>query len=141
MKTEKTDFKYLGKRRGTIDAPQKLQGKSLYAGDLNFPGMLHARLILSPYAHAQILKINKEAALRICGVKAVFTASELTHWTKISASRVGAVLARDEVVFAGHPVAVVVAESAVAASDGATLVEVDYEPMNVVASIENALSP
>ena len=110
-KLNNTNYKYLGKRRGTIDAPEKLMGQAQYAGDLNFAGMLHVRLILSPHAHANVIGVKKETALKIPGVTAVFTSEDLTHWKKISASRTGALLARGEAVFAGHPIAAVVGDS------------------------------
>ena len=138
-KLKNTRYKYLGQRRGTIDAPEKLMGQAHYAGDLSFPNMLHVRLILSQYAHAKVIDVNKKVALKIPGVKAVFTAEELTHWKKISASRIGALLARGEAVFAGHPIAAVVGDSPEAAWDGASCVEVDYEPLPVVSDIETAL--
>ena len=140
-KLNNTNYKYLGKRRGTIDAPEKLMGQAQYAGDLNFAGMLHVRLILSPHAHANVIGVKKETALKIPGVTAVFTSEDLTHWKKISASRTGALLARGEAVFAGHPIAAVVGDSPKAVWDGASCVEVDYEPLPVVSDIETALGP
>ena len=65
--------------------------------------MLHLRPVLSPHAHARIVSIDKEAALAMPGVRAVLDASDLTHWRKKAASRVGALLARDEVMFRGSP--------------------------------------
>ncbi len=136
-----TQFKYIGKPRGTIDAPEKLKGQARYTADLQLPGMLHLRPVLSPHAHARIVSIDKEAALNIPGVRAVLDAKDLTHWRKKAASRVGALLARDEVMFQGHPVVVVVGETPQAAWDGASAVDVDYEEMDVVPDIATALQP
>ena len=138
-KLENRRYKYLGQRRGIIDAPEKLMGQAHYAGDLSFPNMLHVRLILSQYAHAKVIHVKKEVALKIPGVKAVLTAEDLTQWKHVSASRIGALLARGEAVFAGHPIAAVVGDSPEAASDGASCVEVDYEILPVVSDIETAL--
>lgn len=134
-------FKYLGKPRGTIDAPEKLQGQARYTADLKLPGMLHARLILSPHAHARVVSVDKERALACPGVRAVLTAADLTRWKKNPASRVGALLARDEVMFQGHPVAVVLGETPEAAWDGASVVDVEYEPLEVVPDLTTALAP
>ena len=71
------EFKVLGKRHKIIDGPEKLTGSAQYTGDLNLPGMLHARPVLSPYAHAKINGIDKTAALAIPGVVAVLTAADL----------------------------------------------------------------
>ena len=79
-----SQFKYIGKPRGTIDAPEKLKGQARYTADLQLPGMLHLRPVLSPHAHARIVSIDKEAALAMPGVRAVLDASDLTHWRKKS---------------------------------------------------------
>src|SRR5260370_9561277 len=56
------------------DGPDKVTGRARYAGDQALPGMLYARLVLSPYGHARILNIDTSAALSVPGVVAVFTA-------------------------------------------------------------------
>src|SRR6266571_850883 len=100
------------------DAPDKLTGRTRYAGDLALHGLLHARLVLSPYAHARILKIDTSAALVLPGVVSVLTARTLGVANIHSTSRAQAPLALDEVYWCGHPVAVVVAETEAAAEDG-----------------------
>ena len=59
------------------DGPDKITGRARYAGDQVLPGMLYARLVLSPYAHARILNIDTSPALAMPGVVAVFTAETL----------------------------------------------------------------
>ena len=59
------------------DGPDKVTGRARYAGDQALPGMLYARLVLSPYAHARILNIDTSHALSMPGVVAVFTADTL----------------------------------------------------------------
>ncbi|MFN9112499.1 MAG: xanthine dehydrogenase family protein molybdopterin-binding subunit, partial [Bacteroidota bacterium] len=111
------EFKVLGKRHKIIDGPEKLTGSAQYTGDLNLPGMLHARPVLSPYAHAKINGIDKTAALAIPGVVAVLTAADLPSKDRPVNSRSSAILAHDTVLFRGHPVVVVVAETETAAKD------------------------
>ncbi len=123
------------------DAPEKLTGRTRFVGDLSFPGLLHARLVLSPYGHARILAIDTAAAQAIPGVVAVFTAETLKLAHAKSGSRAQAPLAQKEVYWCGHPVAVVVAESKEAAQDGAFAVEVDYDPLPVVIDSAAALKP
>jgi len=135
------DFKVLGKRHKIIDGPEKLNGSAQYTGDLNLPGMLHARPVLSPYAHAKINSIDKTAALAIPGVVAVLTAADLPSKDRPVNSRSSAILAHDKVLFRGHPVVVVVAENETAAKDGADAVVVDYEPLEVVSDMERAIEP
>ena len=114
------------------DAPDKLTGRTRFVGDLPFPGLLHARLVLSPYGHARILSIDTSAAENTPGVVAIFTAATLKLAHANSSSRQQSPLAQKEVYWCGHPVAVVLAESEESAQDGAFAVEVDYDPLPVV---------
>ena len=59
------------------DGAPKVTGRAVYTGDLRLPGMLHARLVLSPYPHARITRIDAEAARAVPGVVAVYTADDL----------------------------------------------------------------
>src|SRR5438128_7809283 len=105
------------------------------------PGLLHARLVLSPCAHARIVKIDTAPALEVPGVKAVYTSETLGMANRDSASRAQAPLARNEVLWRGHPVAIVLAETEAAAEDGVAAVDVDYEPLPVVLDPVAALQP
>ncbi len=127
-----TEYKAVGKSTRRFDAEEKLTGRTRFAGDLAFPGLLYARLVLSPYAHAHIVTINTAAALAIPGVVAVYTSETLGMAHADSTSRAQAPLAQGEVCWCGHPVAIVLAESEAAAEDGAAAVDVDYEPLPVV---------
>ena len=131
----------VGRATRRTDGPDKITGRTRYAGDLNFPGLLHARLVLSPYGHARIVAIDTKQAESTPGVVAVFTGETLPIANASSSSRAQSPLAREEVYWCGHPVAVVVAESEEAALDGATAIEVDYEPLPVVIDPQEALKP
>src|SRR5207244_4007635 len=109
-----------------LDAGPKVRGATRYAADLDVPGLLHARLVPALEAHARLLGIDAEAALAVPGVVAVLTAGDLPIRAE-GDSRAVEPLARDEIVFAGQPVAVVVAETEAAAEDGAELVMVTAE--------------
>ena len=123
------------------DGPDKVSGRARYTGDLALPGMLYARLVLSPYAHARILNIDTSAALSLPGVVAVFTAETLLMAGADPLSRVQCPLAQQEVWWCGHPVAVVIGETEASAEDGADAVEVDYDPLPVVIDPEAARRP
>ena len=123
------------------DGPDKVTGRARYAGDQVLPGMLYAHLVLSPYAHARILNIDTSAALSIPGVIAVFTAETLGMAQPDSLSRSQSPLALQEVVWCGHPVAIVVGETEAIAEDGADAVQVDYDPLPVVIVPEAAIRP
>src|SRR5438067_8888791 len=123
------------------DGPDKVTGSARYAGDQPLPGMLYARLVLSPYAHARILRIDTSAALSLPGVVAVFTAETLGMAQTEPLARAQAPLAQQEVLWCGHPVAIVVGETEALAEDGAAAVEVDYEPLPAVIDPEAATRP
>jgi CO/xanthine dehydrogenase Mo-binding subunit len=122
-----------------IDGADKVTGVSRFATDLNLPGLLHARPVLSLYAHANIKKINVEAALKVPGVVRVVTADDLPIKPEETESRKRNPLAKDIVSFYGQPVAIVLAETESAARDGADLVEVEYEPLVVVSDFIQAM--
>jgi CO/xanthine dehydrogenase Mo-binding subunit len=130
----------VGVRRPRLDGEPKVRGATRYAADLPVQGLLHARLVQSTEAHARLTGIDVSEALELPGVVAVLTAEDLPI-AEGATGRAAQPLARDEVVFAGHPVAVVLAESESAAEDGASLVVVDYEPLPVVLDMEAAMAP
>lgn len=123
------------------DAFDKLTGHTRYAGDVSVDGLLHARLVLSPYAHARIVRIDTAAALEVPGVKFVYTSETLGIANYNSSSRAMSPLAQEEVLWCGHPVAIVLAESEAAAEDGAAAVDVDYEELPVVMDPVAAILP
>ena len=69
----------IGKRIPRIDGPAKSSGRAKYTYDMNRPGMLHAKLVTSPHAHARIVKIDKSKAEKMPGVVAVATGSDHRH--------------------------------------------------------------
>ena len=119
---------------------EKITGEARYTGDINLPGMLHARPILSPHAHAKILSIKKSDAEKIPGVVAVLTAQDLPTKNQIMATRNSAILAKDKVLFRGQPVAVVIAENEATAQDGADQVSIQYEPLPAVVDPVKAMT-
>lgn len=131
----------LGKPLKRRDAEPKLRGDARYTDDLHLPGLLHARLVTSPYAHARILRIDCDAARRTPGVVAVFTGHDLLPEGPEPAERARHLLARDKVIYAGQPVAIVVAESPYVAADAAALVEVEYDELPAVIDPLAAMTP
>src|ERR1051326_5721940 len=124
-----------------LDGPDKVTGRARYAGDQLLPGMLYARLVLSPYAHARIVSIDTSAALAVPGVVAVFTAETLGMSHPDPHSRSQSPLASREALWCGHPVAVVVGETEASADDGASILDVEYEPLPVVIDPLAAMRP
>ena len=74
---ESKHYNSVGKATRRQDGADKVSGRTRYAGDLPLAGLLHARLIHSPYAHARIVNIDVSAALEVPGVKAVYTGETL----------------------------------------------------------------
>ena len=132
-----TDFKTIGRPQPLKDGKEKASGELRYATDITLPGMLYARFVTSPYAHARVEEIDAREALDVPGVVRVLTAADLPDIPP--SKRQFLLLARDRVIFNGHPVALVLAESEEAAADGAQAVIVDYEPLPAAATIEQAL--
>ena len=130
----------IGVSRPRIDAPDKVSGATRYAADGYVHGLLHARPILSTEAHARIRRVDREDALAVPGVVAVLIAADLPTATT-GTDRTAEPLAREEVVFAGQPLALVVAESEAAAEDGAESVVVEYEALPAVIELEAAMLP
>jgi CO/xanthine dehydrogenase Mo-binding subunit len=130
----------IGVARPRIDAPDKVTGATRYAADGYVHGLLHARLVLSTEPHALIERIHREDALAVPGVVAVLAADDLPIASS-DVDRTAEPLARSEVVFAGQPVAIVVAESEAAAEDGAEAVLVQYEPLDAVLDVEAGMEP
>jgi aerobic carbon-monoxide dehydrogenase large subunit len=126
----------LGTRRKRVEDVRFTQGKGNYVDDLKLPNMLFGDFVRSPFGHARIKSIDKDAALALPGVKAVLTAADLKplklHWMPTLAGDVQAVLADEKVLFQGQEVAFVVAEDRYIAADAADLVEVDYEALPAI---------
>ena len=130
----------IGVARPRPDAPAKVRGATRYAADRYVHGLLHARLVLATHAHARVTGIEAAGALEQPGVVAVLIAEDLPI-TATGRDRLSLPLARSEVVFAGQPVALVVAETEAAAMDAAELVHVRLEPLPVVLDPEAAMAP
>ena len=124
------------------DAVAKATGQALYTADLYFEGMLHARVLRSAYPHARLRRVDVHRARTLPGVAAVLTAADVP-----GAKNHGLiyqdwpVLAYDKVRYVGDAVAIVAAETEEIAEEALRLIEVDYEPLPVVASPEAALAP
>ena len=118
--------------------PALLSGRGRYADDLAVPvGTLHAHVIRSPHAHAEIRRIDGAAALAHGGVWAVITGEDIRKLSEPFLSAVKTpvqqwTLAVERVRYVGEPVALVVAESRYIAEDAAELVAIDYAPLEAV---------
>ena len=123
----------LGSSRKRVEDARFTQGKGNYVDDIRLPAMVFGDFVRSPYGHARVKGIDKEAALAVPGVLAVLTAEDLKplnlHYMPTLAGDVQAVLADEKVLFQNQEVAFVIAEDRYAAADGVELVEVEYEEL------------
>ena len=135
----------LGCSRKRVEDARFTQGKGNYVDDIKLPGMLFGDFVRSPYGHARIKSINKDAALALPGVIAVLTAADLKplnlHYMPTLAGDVQAVLADEKVLFQNQEVAFVVAEDRYIAADAVELVEVEYEELPVINIATKAMDP
>jgi len=136
--------------------PALITGQGQYVADISLDGMLHMKVVRSPYAHAKILRIATVGAELMPGVAAIFTGADVNpHLAQPLPMDVGMKsrkysdvkqpghypLATGKVLHVGDPVAVVVAETAYQAADAAEMIWVDYEPLPAVVEPEAALVP
>jgi CO/xanthine dehydrogenase Mo-binding subunit len=124
-----------------FDAPEKVTGRTQYVADIQLPGMLHARLLRSPYAHARIRRIDASKARALPGVRAVLTAADIPELRPGAKTRAHAIMAINRAVFAGQPVAAVAADDIAIADEALDLIEVEYEPLPVAVDPLESMSP
>ncbi len=124
------------------DARAKVTGEAIFAADLYFENMLHAKILRSTHAHARIVRIDTAKARALPGVAAVLTAEDIpgarTHGT-IRAD--WPTLCWDKVRYTGDALALVAAETEAIAEHAVSLIEVDYEPLPAVFSPQQAQAP
>jgi CO/xanthine dehydrogenase Mo-binding subunit len=126
MKTTR-EVKGVGLAIPRPDGPEKVTGHVQYVADIKRRGLLHAKLLRSPHAHARIARIDVSRALALAGVKAVLTAADVPELKRKAPTRAHAVLAIDRAMFVGHPVAAVAADEVSIAEEALDLIEVEYE--------------
>jgi 4-hydroxybenzoyl-CoA reductase subunit alpha len=133
-------FRVIGKARAKIDGLAKATGTAQYTDDLTLPGMLHAKILRSPHAHARIRSIDASAALALPGVHAVVTGQDMPipygviPWTPDEHA-----LALHKARFIGDEVAAVAAVDEDTANAALKLIRVDYEPLHAFLDPEEAL--
>ncbi|MEX0801552.1 MAG: xanthine dehydrogenase family protein molybdopterin-binding subunit [Dehalococcoidia bacterium] len=128
----KQDYRYVGKPTPRIEGAAKVSGETIYADDMKLPRMLHARVLGSAYAHARIKSIDVARARAHPGVTAVITATELPFYHRNESNRRQIVLADDETLFIGQPIAAVLADDPHVAEEALELIDVKYEELPAV---------
>ncbi|MGE5633432.1 MAG: xanthine dehydrogenase family protein molybdopterin-binding subunit [Caulobacteraceae bacterium] len=133
-----SDFSVIGKSVPRKESWDKVTGKARYTNDYDNVGLLHARMLTSPHAHARIVSVDCGVAIRAPGVRAVLTGKYFPYL--VGSSIIDRPpIAIDKVRYNGEPVAVVVADTEAEAKRAAGLIKVEYEPLPVVNSPGEAI--
>ena len=144
--------KMVGARVRRVEDPRVLLGTSQYVDDLDLPNSVALAFVRSPYAHARILSIDVNTAQDRSDVQLVVTGADIAEAIKplrvvydpnkapTHKSCDWPVLAQGKVRFVGEAVAVVVATDRYAAEDAAGVIDVEYEPLDPVCDVEQALA-
>lgn len=133
------NYRYIGRHVNRADGRELISGRRQFIDDVRIPGMLTARVLRSPYPHANIVDIHVEKAKALAGVKAVLTYKDAPDW-KCGLPQHRRVLDR-RVRFTGDSVALVAAETLEAADEACKLIEVEYEELPFVLDCEEAIKP
>jgi len=129
----------IGQRIPKLDAPDKATGRAIYGHDIRLPGMMHGKILYSTYPHARVVRVDTTRAERVPGVKCFLTAADnpINHrfgYGKDNTPFKNVVRStRDEV-------AAVVASDPYTAEEALSLIEVEYDPLPPVFSVEEALA-
>src|SRR5712671_4991425 len=149
--TTNGNFKVIGTRPIRHDGEDKVTGRAKYGADYAFPGMLHGKVLRSPHAHANIKSIKFDKALKLPGVKAIVTHKDLPQ-AENKLEQAGEmminpmylsqnILAHDKVLYDGHAIAAVAATSPHIAEEALRLIEVEYEMLPPVMTVDVAMKP
>ena len=143
-------FKVIGTRPIRHDGVDKVTGRARYGADITLPGLLHGKVLRSPYPHARIKSIDTSEAQALPGVKAVITGADFPEigpgMLQIGENFVNPrhlasnIMARDKVLYDGHAVAAVAATGTHVAEEALKLIKVEYERLPFVQNVLEAMS-
>ena len=151
LKTSTNGYKVIGTRPIRHDGADKVTGRAVYGTDMHLPGMLYGKVLRSPHAHARIVSIDTSAAEALPGVKAdrhrrrsaavgdkIEDLGESSGNLRYMSENI---LAHDKVLYHGHAVAAVAADSIHMAEEAANLIKVEYELLPVLLDGREAMKP
>ena len=134
---EAEDYKAIGTRPVRPDGVEKVTGRANFGADLTLPGMIHGKVLRSPHAHAHIKSIDVSGALSMEGVLAAVSGTDFPEQTDDLGRNV---IARDKVLYHGHAVAAVAATTPLLAEQALDAIKVDYDVLEPVLSIDQAIA-
>lgn len=134
-------YTYIGNPNApAADGLEKVMGSAKYVGDMQLPGMLHAKALRSPLPHARIARLDVSPALSVPGVKAVITSEDFVDHSAFGWPVHDAfILAYQKARYVGDPIAIVAAESEAAALEGIKAIQLELEPLPVISDPHLAL--
>ena len=155
MLTNTKDIEQVMKVVGTSpvrpDGVPKVTGQAQYGADYSLPGMLWAKVLRSPHAHARILSIDTSKAAALPGVKGIILGSDFPDhpFDYVGPERVAQnywhmtrnIMAREKALFEGHAIAAVAATTSAIAAQAVSLIEVTYEVLPHCIDVEDAMKP
>ncbi|MDP2311763.1 MAG: molybdopterin-dependent oxidoreductase [Pseudomonadota bacterium] len=132
----------LGRSGPKIDGRARITGQARFVADMKLPRMVHGKFLRSPHAHARIVSIDLTRALALPGVVAAMTGADLPRrYGAIPVTQDETALALGKVRYIGEPVVCIAATDEETAMAACRLVDVVYEPLDAVLSIDDALNP
>ncbi|MBJ50781.1 MAG: oxidoreductase [Gammaproteobacteria bacterium] len=134
---EAHDLKVIGTRPVRPDGVEKVTGRANFGADLSLPGMIHGKVLRSPHAHARIKSVDVSGALAMEGVLAAVSGSDFAEQTDDLGRNV---IARDKALYHGHAVAAVAATTPLLAEQALDAIKVDYDVLEPVLSIDQAIA-
>ena len=135
-------YQVVGQAEPRIDGVEKATGKAIYTVDVELPGMAHGKILRSPYAHARLARVDGSAAEKLPGVFAVITRDDQRRLGMFGAAyKDQTIVAVDKVRYVGDPVAAVAAVDEATAEAALEFIEVEYQELPMVTSIDEALAP
>jgi CO/xanthine dehydrogenase Mo-binding subunit len=125
----------VGKRQPRVDGIARVTGRARYTQDVYLPGMVHVRVLRSPYPRARVRKVDASRALALPGVRGVLHRFNAPK----AAFRGEETIFRDEVRFVGDEVAAIAADTEEIAADAVRLIDAEYEILPFVPDLEEAM--
>ncbi len=134
-------YNVIGRPEIRIDGGEKATGSAIYTVDVRLPGMAHGKILRSPYPHAKVVRVDCGKAEKLPGVYAVITREDQQRIGMFGAAyKDQTIVAIDKVRYVGDPVAAVAAVDEATAEEALGLIDVDYEELPAVTSIDAALA-
>ena len=135
-------YKVVGTRPIRHDALDKVTGKARYGSDINLPGMLHGKILRSPYAHAKIKSINLSKLQKLPNIKAIATFEDLKNPGPVDMKAVLGqtpthnIFAENKVLYKGHPIVAIAATNLHEAEEALKLIDIEYDILHSTTNVD-----